>query len=75
MYQRLLEECLVERPRLPPAMRIEEKTVGALTGDVIEDLGKRKAYIDFHVQAFVDDVKILGDGLVERVEMKTENWS
>ena len=75
MAQRPLEEALAERSGLLPGMRIEEKTVGTLTGDVIEDLGKRKTHIEFHVQAFVEDVKILGDGLVEKVEMKTENWS
>ena len=59
----------------PPAMRFEERTVGTLTGDVIEDLGKRKTHVEFNVQAFVEDVKILGDGIVEQVHVRTENWS
>ena len=60
---------------VPPGMRFVEKTVGALTGDVIEDLGKKKTHAEFNVQAFVDDVKIMGEGLVAKVEVKTENWS
>ena len=58
-----------------PGMRFVEKTVGALTGDLIEDLGKKKTHAEFNVQAFVEDVKIMGDGLVANVEVKTENWS
>ena len=60
---------------VPPGMRFVEKTVGALTGDLIEDLGKKKTHAEFNVQAFVEDVKIMGDGLVANVEVKTENWS
>ena len=49
--------------------------MGTLTGDIIEDLGKKKIHVEFNVQAFVEDVKIMGEGIVEDVRVKTENWS
>ena len=60
---------------IPPGQRFEERTVGTLTGDIIEDLGKKKIHVEFNVQAFVEDVKIMGEGIVEDVKVKTENWN
>jgi hypothetical protein len=46
-----------------------------MTGDVIDDMGRASTVVEFNVEALVDDVNIMGDGLVERVELKTENWN
>ena len=58
-----------------PGLRFEEKTIGALTGDVIEDLDKKKIYVEFNIQAFVEDVKAIGDGIVQDVQVNVENWN
>ena len=46
-----------------------------MTGDVIEDLDKKKIYVEFNIQAFVEDVKAIGDGIVQDVQVNVENWN